>query len=197
MSEYGQINETTKRWQLIQNTIKNNKFKTIVEIGTWKGLGSTLAVLKSKDDDTDFFSLESNLDFYSVAKKNLESYNDKVKLLYGRIIEISEVENFVNENSLTSEQLRWLESDIKDFKNSPNVLNNLPDNIDFLILDGGEFSTYPEWGKLKDRSKFVALDDINVLKCNRIYRELSSNSNYTLINSVDEGNGFCIFRRND
>jgi len=73
MSEYGQINETTKRWQLIQNTIKNNKFKTIVEIGTWKGLGSTLAVLKSKDDDTDFFSLESNLDFYSVAKKNLES----------------------------------------------------------------------------------------------------------------------------
>ena len=56
MSEYGQINETTERWRLIQNTIKNNNFNSIVEIGTWKGMGSTLAILKSKNKSTKFIT---------------------------------------------------------------------------------------------------------------------------------------------
>ena len=52
MEEQGQINSNTKRWELIQKTIKENDFKTIVEIGTWKGMGSTLAVLTSKKENT-------------------------------------------------------------------------------------------------------------------------------------------------
>lgn len=42
MSEYGQINELTERWKIIEDILKNNEFQNIVEIGTWRGMGSTL-----------------------------------------------------------------------------------------------------------------------------------------------------------
>lgn len=196
MTDYGQINPTTKRWEIIQKTIKNNNFNTIVEIGTWKGMGSTLSVLTSKNDDTNFITLESNLEFYTIAKKNLSSFEGKFNQLFGRIVDVEEVINFTENYSLSPEQIQWLNEDISNFKDCPNVLESLPEKIDFLILDGGEFSTYSEWTKLKNRSEFVALDDINVLKCEKIYNELLQNSEYTLIEKTDEGHGFCVFRKN-
>lgn len=195
MSEYGQINETTIRWGLLQRIIKENDFKTIVEVGTWKGLGSTLAVIKSKNDDTVFISLESNLEFYNIAKNNLKEYSNNVNLIYGKLIDINEVQTFVDSVSLTTEQRMWLEHDINDFKNCPQVLDLIPKQIDLLILDGGEFSTYCEWNVLKDRVKYVILDDINVLKCQKIYKELTNNNQYILIDETSEGNGFCIFKK--
>jgi|694.fasta_scaffold19079_8 hypothetical protein len=195
MTTHGQINETTKRWELLQEIIKNNNFKSIVEIGTWKGMGSTLAVLKSKQDNTKFISLESNIDFFSIAEKNLNSFKNEFELLFGRIVEIDEVLSYVSEFSLSSEQNQWLSEDIQNFKNCPNVLDKLPEKIDLLILDGGEFSTYIEWNKLKDRVSFIVLDDIYVLKCNKIYNELLGDDSYVLIDKTDEGNGFCIFKK--
>jgi hypothetical protein len=195
MTIHGQINETTKRWELLQEIIQNNNFKSIVEIGTWKGMGSTLAVLKSKQDNTKFISLESNIDFFSIAEKNLDSFKNEFELLFGRIVEIDEVLSHISEFSLSSEQNQWLSEDIQNFKNCPNVLDKLPEKIDLLILDGGEFSTYIEWNKLKDRVSFIVLDDIYVLKCNKIYNELLRDDSYVLIDKTDEGNGFCIFKK--
>lgn len=193
MNEFGQMNESSERWKLIQKTILGNDFDTIVEIGTWKGMGSTLSVLKSKKDNTEFISLESNKDFFDIAKKNLKPFEKNFKLIYGRIVDVDEVMDFVSDFNLNTEQKNWLNEDIKNFNNCPNVLENIPEKIDFLILDGGEFSTYKEWYKLKDRTKIVALDDINVLKCERIYNELKEDSNYKMIEITQEGNGFCIF----
>jgi hypothetical protein len=197
MSEHGQINESTKRWELIQKTIKNNDFNTVVEIGTWMGMGSTLSVLKSKNKNTEFISIESDHNFYSIAKNNLNDFKVNFKLIYGKIVEVDEVKKFADDIELSSEQKSWLNNDIINFERCPNVLNEIPEKIDFLILDGGEFSTYVEWTKLKDRSLFVALDDIGVLKCQKIYSELIDNESYTLIERTDEGHGFCIFQKID
>jgi hypothetical protein len=196
MSEYGQINQSTKRWELIQKIIKNNKFKTIVEIGTWKGLGSTLAVLESIGDDTKFITLETDYNFYTIAKDNLKKFENKFDLLYGKIINSSDVIDFIKNYDLSNEQTSWLSGDMKNFDLCPNVIDLIPNDIDFLILDGGEFSTYSEWKILKDRTKFVALDDIKVLKCEKIYNELINDDEYSLIDLTDEGHGFCIFKKN-
>jgi tRNA A58 N-methylase Trm61 len=195
MSMQGQIIETSDRGKLLQEVIKKNKFKNIVEIGTWKGMGSTLSVLKSMGSETNFITLESNPEFHSIAKNNLRDYDGRLEIIYGRIIEVSEVEEFVKDYDLSIEQKDWLVNDINNFKNCPNVLEKMPAEIDFLILDGGEFSTYPEWLKLKDRTKFIALDDINVLKTKRIYTELLTDKNYELLNITNEGNGFCLFMK--
>jgi hypothetical protein len=195
MEEQGQINSNTKRWELIQKTIKENDFKTIVEIGTWKGMGSTLAVLTSKKENTKFITLESSEDFYNIAKKNLLEYENEFDLLYGKIVEIDDVYKFVENYKLNTEESIWLQNDITNFKKCPTVIDKIPEKIDFLILDGGEFSTYEEWIKLKNRVSFVALDDIQVMKSKKIYSELLLDSGYELINLTDEGHGFCVFKK--
>ncbi len=196
MNIQGQMLPTTERGNIIKKLLTHYKPNNVVEIGTWKGLGSTLCIIESIDNNSNFISIESNRNFHDIAKENLKELNKKVSLEYGRIIEIEDVFDFIKNISLSVEQQQWLNDDVDNFKNCPNILNSIPETIDFLLLDGGEFSTYKEWYKLKDRTKIIALDDINVLKCERIFNELKNDSTYTLLEHTQEGNGFCVFIKN-
>jgi hypothetical protein len=90
----------------------------------------------------------------------------------------------------------WLKNDLNDYFLCENILNQIPDNIDFLLLDGGEFSTYSEWNILKNRSKIIVLDDTLVLKCKKIREELLNDDNYELIiDYPSDRNGFAIFKK--
>ena len=189
----GQMLENSKRGSMLKSVIQEYKPKNIVEIGTWKGLGSTMCILNAIDKNMHFISMETNLSFYEIAKKNLKNYLNDFKLLRGKIIESEDVLHFISDKNLTTEQQSWLKEDLDNMNTSENIYNQLPKVIDFLLLDGGEFSTYPEWLKLKDKTIIVALDDIRELKCNQIYRELLNDSNYSLLEETSEGNGFCIF----
>jgi hypothetical protein len=191
----GQITEQTERCNLLKTTIKNYNPTTIVEIGTWKGLGSTKCILDSMDANCKFVSLETNKNFYEIAKQNLLYYEDKFKLIYGTIVSEDEINEFISSKSLTNVQKTWLNEDIENIKKCSNVLCDIPEKIDLLLLDGGEFSTYNEWLKLKDRTKIVAIDDINELKTKEIFKELTSNIDYELICISNEGNGFAIFKK--
>jgi len=134
MSIFGQMNESTERWKLIQNVLNNNIFETIVEIGTWRGMGSTLCFLKNKNDNSHFISLESNLSNYQIAKDNLSDFNNNFTLIYGRIIEIEDVINFISDLNLSEEQKSWLSGDLIDFEKTVNVKDLIPNKIDFLPL---------------------------------------------------------------
>jgi hypothetical protein len=142
-----------------------------------------------------FLSLETNKSFYDIAVENLKSHQDKVELIYGRIVEKDEILNFVQTINLNRWEEQWLKEDLENVDNSENVLNKIPENIDLLLLDGGEFSTYPEWLKLRDRSSIIMLDDTTVTKCKKINDELKSSENYTLVFETFEGNGFSVFKK--
>lgn len=191
----GQMLENTVRGKLLTETIKKFKPKIVVEIGTWKGMGSTICIINSIEKDTDFFTLETNKEFYEIAKINLSSYADYFKLIYGRIVESADLNNFIKNKILSEEEKKWFIEDISNLEKCPNVLHLIPEKIDFLLLDGGEFSTFSEWDKLKDRVKIVALDDINSLKCKEIYENLTMDSNYELLSQTNEGNGFSVFKK--
>ena len=195
MSIQGQILQTSERGVILKKIINNYKPKNIVEIGTWKGLGSTKCILDSISDEMIFYSIEANKEFYEIAKQNLEQYQSKFNLLYGTIINEEELKNHIKTLTLDTIQNSWLKSDLNDIKECENIGNLLPEKIDFLLLDGGEFSTYLEWLKLKDRTDIVALDDVNSLKCNQIFQELRENPNYELIENTNEGHGFCAFKK--
>ena len=64
-----------------------------------------------------------------------------------------------------------------------------------LILDGGEYSTYPEFKKLKDRTTIFVLDDTNTLKCMRIRQELLTEKYQIIYDNLQERNGCSIFRK--
>lgn len=191
----GQITENTERCEIIKNVINTYKPNIILEIGTWKGLGSTKCIIDSITDNVSFLSLETNKSFYDIATKNLKGYENKVKLIYGRIVEKDEILNFVRTINLNRWEEQWLREDLENVDKCENILNEIPEKIDLLLLDGGEFSTYSEWLKLKDRSTIIMLDDTTVTKCKKINDELKSSENYTLIFETLEGHGFSVFKK--
>ena len=69
----GQIILNSKRGELLKEIIHTYNPKKIVEIGTWKGLGSTKCILEIINDDCEFISIESNQVFYKIAEQNPRS----------------------------------------------------------------------------------------------------------------------------
>lgn len=199
----GQINLGSKFGDLINSISKQDSVKNIVEIGTWNGLGSTICVLDALINYTDkkFYSIELYPDMFLVAKNNLSNYLNlpNFHLLNGRIIERDDVYWFDHSSiqfGLDEHARLYYRSDIDYLQSTENVLRLLPESIDFLILDGGEYTTYPEWHLLKDRTRIVALDDTAVLKCSKIREELLSDVKYRVIEDVlNDRNGFSIFEK--
>jgi len=195
MNTQGQIVLSSERCSLIERTIRKYDCKKIVEIGTWKGMGSTICILNSKSEDSQFITIESNKSFYDTAIDNLKKYQDRYQPIYGSIVSVDEIESFVSNISLEPHKQEWLKEDLNNTMSCPDVLQHIFNEIDFLLLDGGEFSTYKEWLKLKDRTNIVALDDIVEIKTSKIYGELIVDTEYEFIEKTDEGNGFCIFKK--
>lgn len=183
----GQLNLGTPWGDLIYDLSKREDVKTIVEIGTWNGEGSTMCVIQSLIDSKnkkEFISLEMYPEMYERAKLFLSKYKDYVTLLNGRIIDYEDSFWFDHNsiNLMSDEHARlYFKKDLDYLKTTVNVFEKIPKKIDLLILDGGEYTTYPEWVKLKDRTKIVFLDDSNILKCKRIRQEILDSGNYKIL----------------
>ena len=196
----GQILNNDLLGQIIYNLTKREDINNIFEIGTWYGLGSTKFVIDGIIDSKtkkNFISIELYKEMFEVAEKNLQPYSEYVKLLCGTIINYDEMFWFNFEDLDQTQYLRkWYDDDSSRIKIADNLLSQVQESIDLLILDGGEFSTYPEWMKLKNRSKVIVLDDTNVLKCEKIRSELLNDSNYKkLFDEPSQRNGFSIFEK--
>jgi len=197
----GQITPNNLVGQTLIKYVKEEHLKNIVEIGTWNGLGSTRCFLLGleRNNTTNFFTLETNKEKLEIAKKNLLSLtSENCNFLWGSILRISDIQNteqIFPELVRNSEFRRWHNLDIQNINLSPNVLDKIPLIIDFLLLDGGEFTTYYEFLILFPRcTKFIALDDVNVSKCREIRRILKSNSNWKEVHYINERNGFSLFQ---
>ena len=195
MEIQGQILPNSEFAKVIDYVITTYKPYHILEIGTWKGLGSTKSIIDSiilNNLDCNFISIESNLKFYNQAQKNLIRYANYVNLNYGRIIEKQDILDYCN-NEHVEINNKWLEDDLNDIENNANIFHIIPNNIDFLLLDGGEYSTYSEWRKLKSRTKIVAMDDTFTMKCKFINQELLDDKNYNCLINSNDRNGFSVF----
>ena len=75
-------------------------------------------------------------------------------------------------DDLTDSEINWLTDDLINIEKVPVILDQLPSEINLLLLDGGEFTTYAEYKNLKSRIKgYVILDDTESRKCRRILLE--------------------------
>jgi hypothetical protein len=197
----GQITPNNLVGQTLIQYVKENDLKNIVEIGTWNGLGSTRCFLLGLQDNhtTNFFTLETNKEKLEIAKTNLLSLTtEKCNFLWGSILQSSDIEYIYHvfpELIRNSQFKGWHALDIQNIKLSPNVLDKIPSEIDFILFDGGEFTTYYEFKILFPRcKKFIALDDVNVSKCKLIRRILQSNPEWKEIKYIPERNGFSLFQ---
>jgi hypothetical protein len=174
----GQITIDTWLGSFLKDICQNHPdVKTVVEIGTWDGMGSTKCIidglLQSSKTDIKFISLESNPNMYSVA---CNAWNGKLpswaSLIHGRVLDAVDMDS----SDLSDQEKVWFNEDLAGMETCPNVVDTLPDQIDLLLLDGGEFSTKSEFLKLISRSKVVILDDTNARKCKWIREQVLTNT---------------------
>jgi hypothetical protein len=197
---HGQILRGTQFGELIYKISNKKGVTNILEIGTWYGLGSTKCVIDGimdSEDPKNFITIEMYESMYEIAKINLKEYLDRFQLLKGTILKPEDIYWFdFSDLDQNLYKKTWYDSDLSALHTSENVLNKIFDRIDFLILDGGEFTTYPEWLILKERTKIVALDDTNVFKCKKIREELLNDTSYRIIADViSERNGYSVFEK--
>ena len=199
----GQITLDTPEGKELFTRIKSlssaGDIHTIVEVGTWNGLGSTKCILEAvQGTSTQVWSLECNKEKIDAARLNLASLlSPSIHLVYGTIVDPNEVmsnpeilEPF--EDVLNQE---WLLADMKNCAAAPYVLSDLPATIDFLVLDGGEYTTLYEFTLLFPRCvSFIALDDTLTPKSKRVREILVSHSKWKEIFTSNARNGFSLFQ---
>tara|TARA_A200000159_G_scaffold22014_2_gene18923 strand:- start:11084 stop:11716 length:633 start_codon:yes stop_codon:yes gene_type:complete len=198
----GQINLENKAGKYIFDICRREDVKTILEIGTWNGQGSTFCVYSAINaTEKKLLSIETNQDMY-LAACDIYSGKREVEILNGHIsdelIDFESLDSSFFTDYSKPAKYSWYSEDSLSIENTPNVLESMPEQIDFLILDGGEFSSWSEYKLLKDRSKIIFLDDTRppTIKNYRARKDLLSSKNYKLIiDDLDSRNGFCIFEK--
>ena len=198
----GQITIHSEEGRSIANLLQKNDIKTIVEIGTWNGLGSTLCLLHGIQDGMELWSLECNKEKHDAALESLASLiDDRIHLIWGSIVDVSGVttDSYLSNfpSLVESDVLQgWFKVDLENCSACPQVLKDLPEKIDFLLLDGGEFTTLYEFSVLIDRcQRYIALDDTNIDKCRGVRRILAEDPGWREIVCLDSRNGFSVFER--
>lgn len=165
---------------LIYNISKDPAIKTIVEIGTWNGLGTTKcihdAILESGKRDFLVLSLEADILRHNEAKSHYPIPLKNFNLIYGTIVKVEEILPKMNNEGNAIKHLPWLMEEANFFKTAPYVLDLIPEKIDFLILDGGEYSSSVEFEKLWERSHFIALDDTRPDMVEEMFGHILKNS---------------------
>ena len=172
--------ETDLLMQWITKLSSDLENKTFLEIGTWNGLGSTKCFadsLRKRDDDYIFYSLECNKEKSKDAERLY--INDEKIYILNEVIYNNLPDNFYDmypETRINETYKHWVNVDSSNMKNCSVFLDrtNIPDVFDVILLDGGVFITYFEYHLLKDRCKYLLLDDTNIAKNVEIVKDIKS-----------------------
>jgi hypothetical protein len=199
----GQINMNSKFGQEIYEICKNDKYRNIFETGTWNGQGSTVCVMNAiiNKENSILYSLEADKKQF---KKAIEFWMDKSTknklnlmngILHTKIADEDDIRKksggvipFYNEHYIPEKNLL-----------DPNNIINIEyiQNIDIIILDGGEYSTREDFNLLLAKNpKVIILDDCNVYKCKDIRKTLLEDENWNIYKeNLNDRNGWSIFIR--
>ena len=191
----GQILDASRFGMWVKLLSGSEDVSTIVEIGTWKGLGSTKIIADAirERENVVALSLEANESIHRIARSNLSQYaQGGLELIHGTIVGSSELSTEL----LSAEEKKWLQDDLDVIERAPRVEHLMPDNVDFLLLDGGEFSSEAEFKFFENRLKrWLLLDDTKVRKNRNVEMILQSSANWIRCDFGDDRNGWSVWLR--
>lgn len=140
---------------------------TIVEIGTWNGGGSTLCLAMGLErPEQRLYTVEADRAMHDTAKAR---YSDK------RII--------------------FLHGTVSPMNDSTIIIDQLPSEIDLLLIDGGDGNGSHDLELLWERTEIIALDDTKEQKNAGNRRFLIGQHWVELADVQNERNGWSIFKR--
>lgn len=192
--------------------------KTILEIGTGSGEGSTLAIVnglgKNKNKKTLFTTIE-------ISKQRAQSVIDRYRNNKNMVVYVgcsvsiedyatdAQIEKFYNSKKTALNKyplemvLGWKKEELDYIAENDvecgiiNTIERQSDGkpFDLVLIDGSEFTGHAEL-KLLIGAKYIVLDDINAFKNNDNYNYLQASKQYSLVKeNWNLRNGFAIFKR--
>jgi hypothetical protein len=190
----GQITMDTEFGKLLSELASSAR--TIVETGTWNGLGSTLCLLNGMPNDARVFSIEADPEMYRKARYNLRGIPpDNLTLIHGTIVRRHEMPRANTHGEWLTKQYS---KEMETLFNAPFVLPHIPSEIDLLLLDGTQFGGDVEFSRLWLRSKCIALDDTHPERGikHSVSRTILLRSCWGVVaDNQNERNGFFAARR--
>ena len=193
----GQIKLESPVGKMLYEFINNYDISKVLEIGTWNGRGSTDILYNSLNNQKKIFDLTS-LETDKIAYKSAKKYfrGKKIKLELGRIIEISDLPDphsiDYRKHGLSPKNIEWFIQDIRRYEKILNIFHKIEREYDFILFDGGEFSTFAEFLMIYKHTKYFGLDDINDYKQYEVLKYILKNSSeFDLIETKED---FSIYR---
>jgi hypothetical protein len=196
----GQVSIESAFGQAIRKVCLEDDVNICVDIGAWDGQGTTKCIvdaLQTKGKGH-VFSYEINDDMHEKARTFWEG-NSYITLSKSRLAESMVTIDWVVSqkefsNIKDSDWMSWFKGEERDF--SKSVLSKAPSKIDFVVIDGGEFSGPGDWEAVKNaQPKYVALDDTHSVKTPTIYRQLTSSGEYIVHAIGSDRNGWVILMK--
>ena len=204
-------------YRAIQRIVQNEDIKTVLEIGSLSGEGSTEALvtgMRQNPNNPTLFCIEiskprfaelkkryANDDFvkcYNVSTVSLEQFAEEEEVIsfYNnintslRVYPLEHVIDWRRDNIKYVEESGLEQNGIKKIKQEKNI-----DFFDVVIIDGSQFTGRVELDEIYG-AKFIMLDDINTLKNYHNHGRLLSDSNYVLVEqNLFLRHGYSIFKK--
>lgn len=190
----GQISSDTLIGQWLNVLAQLSSVRQVVEIGTWRGGGSTRIISESlthRPTPAHAWCLEANERMANEAARR-HAANNGITVIWGSIVTVDDLDL----EDLTPDEVNWSNDDVEMLTTCPMVSHALPREIDLLLLDGGEFSGTAEWAVLQDRVVgWVLLDDTATRKNAKVLSMIMKDRRFEVIEVSPERNGTAIVRR--
>ncbi len=209
----GQINMRSKFGAIIHRIARVREFNTFFEIGTWNGEGSTVCIMNAlmkRADASKLYSLELMPEMYAKAQQfwswlEVSEYAHQLILLNGKIIDegilsAQEVQDHPAFPKVQKHYDLYYQSDVSYFEKAENVSDQLPEQIDVVLLDGGEFCTFAEFEYVMATldPKVLILDDTNIIKSAQARSCLLKDHQWSCYyDDLSDRHGAAIFVRKD
>lgn len=121
-----QMKEDLKLLDAIKRIADQEKIDFIFETGTYQGTGSTSFIascFRNSKRLKAFYTTETNLEFYRIAKKNLKKF-PFVKCLYGLSVSLPAAEDFLQQDEVLSNHEKYNDIYIDDTNNPKDFYLN-------------------------------------------------------------------------
>jgi hypothetical protein len=205
----GEIMEDNPAFLIMFDFARSQHCCIAVDIGTFSGMGSLRAIINGflhKDrNDCIIHSFETNRERAEEALKRYKRSPFDMSFLKVHIGKISKDGFLPMNQALLHPNYEGIKGLLTFYLEEKTVYDAaeyvgdvLPETVDMVCMDGGEFSAPGDWETIKQKNpKLIVLDDIFVFKNYFIHQELMSNNNYTCIFYAPIRNGISVFLRND
>lgn len=204
----GQINLDSAFGKKLYEIAQTPAYTTFAEVGTWNGEGSTWCLVqgilrRSDQASVSLYSLEANTGMLAQAQRFYATFNFPFLHLLGGTINKTA---FMSREDVTAHPRFSLvrdhyylhyDDEHRSFSEAPFQGEQIPAQVDVVLLDGGEFSTDGDFEFFRTRNpQMWILDDVSVIKTQRVFEQLKADPAWELIDDhPQDRNGWAIFRR--